>query len=136
VNVLRALTDRELPEAQRREKSARGHFTVRADELEQHPKLSQDAVAESLGRLAAVDKGMNIGELPMTKSPGITLSIHSRVCAVRSGMRICSWCGDDLVRRGRHGLIQRRILSLFSLYPWRCRACSSLRYRFKRSTDS
>ena len=69
VKVLKALENHDLWEAQGRAKSARGHFAVRADELAQHLKLSQDAVTESLSRLAALGKVMNIGGTANDKNP-------------------------------------------------------------------
>lgn len=59
--VLSALEDATLWKASGRPLSARGHFAVRADELAHQLKLSPNAVAESLSRLAAVGKVMNIG---------------------------------------------------------------------------
>ena len=60
--VLSALEDTNLWKPhQRRPASARGYFAIRADELAHQLKLEPDAVAESLSRLAALGKVINIG---------------------------------------------------------------------------
>ena len=60
MRVLHALANHDLWKAQGRPKSARGYFAVRADELARHLQLSQDAVGESLSRLVALGKVLNI----------------------------------------------------------------------------
>lgn len=42
---------------------------MRADELAQHLKMNEDTVAESLSRLAAVGKVMNIGGTSADSTP-------------------------------------------------------------------
>lgn len=59
--VLKALENRDLWNTHGRPISIRGYFALRADELARHLKMNQDAVAESLCRLAALGKVTNIG---------------------------------------------------------------------------
>jgi len=67
--VLNALENRDLWNTHGRPVSSRGYFAVRADELARHLKMNQDAVAESLSRLAALGKVMNIGGTAENATP-------------------------------------------------------------------
>ena len=67
--VLTALEDSDLWKAHGKPRSARGYFGVRADELAQHLKLSENSVAESLSRMAALGKVMNIVGTAEDKTP-------------------------------------------------------------------
>jgi hypothetical protein len=59
--VLNALENRDLWNTHGRPVSRNGYFGVRANELARHLKMNENVVAESLSRLAAVGKVMNIG---------------------------------------------------------------------------
>jgi hypothetical protein len=48
-------------------------------------------------------------------------------------MATCGNCGNALIRLEREGLLERYILSLIGLYPWRCRTCSRNTYLFTRN---
>ncbi|QNI33078.1 hypothetical protein H7849_03620 [Alloacidobacterium dinghuense] len=67
--VLAALENRNVWSTEGRAVSRRGFFAVRADELARHLKMNRDAVAESLSRLAATGKVMNIGGTAEDPSP-------------------------------------------------------------------
>lgn len=69
IRVLNALENHDLWKAQARPTSARGYFAVRANEVALHLKLDEDAVAESLSRLAASGKVLNIGGTMKDRTP-------------------------------------------------------------------
>lgn len=48
---------------------------------------------------------------------------------------ICQRCREPLERISRNGVVQRRILSAFGIYPWRCHDCHVTFYRRIRNQD-
>ncbi len=48
---------------------------------------------------------------------------------------VCRRCGRSAFERlPRRGFLQRRVLSLFHRYPWRCALCNDITYRPERKT--
>jgi uncharacterized protein with PIN domain len=48
-------------------------------------------------------------------------------------MLICQRCHEPLERISRNGVLERRILSAFGIYPWRCHDCHVTFYRRMRN---
>ena len=62
-----------------------------------------------------------------------TASVHVSAAPLQGGL-VCKRCGGSVFERlQRIGLVQRRILPFFNLYPWRCVICNNLKYYTARN---